>query len=359
MKLGARIFKTGLSVMLALYLASFLQYTPATFAAIAAAFAVQPSIYRTVQILTEQIQANVIGAVLAITFGLTFGPEPFVVGIVTVIAIAIFLKLKLEPSIIPLAIVTVIIIMESPAEQFFEYAWVRFLLIMLGIVSAFIVNLVFLPPKHEAKLYHLIANNTEQINQWVMLLIRRDADRRALKKDITNLNEQFIKNENIYLLYKEERNYFIKSKLGKARKVVLFRQMLLTSKKTLNLLRQLELRENDFFRLPEPFLKMVEEHMQRLTTYHDRILLRYVGKVSSKSAEETLKEVSLGKRELTELYLELYDTKQVDKEEWLHSLPVISHMIEYQEQLEHLDRLVDSFFSFHKGANRVMVHDEE
>lgn len=357
MKLGARIFKTGLSVTIALYLASFLQLGPATFAAIAAAFAIQPSIYRTVQSLIEHVQANIIGALLAITFGLTLGSEPFVIGIVTVTSIAIFLKLKLQATTIPLAIITVVIIMESPAELFIEYSLTRFFLIMIGVASAFIVNLLFIPPKHEAKLFERIATNTEQINQWIILLIRRDADRKVLKKDLTNLNEQFIKIENIYLLYKEERNYFLKSRLAKARKVVLFRQMILTSKKGLNLLRQLEERENEFSRLPEPFLKMVEEQIQRLTDYHDRVLLRYEGKVSSKLAQETVDEVTVGKRQLTELYLNLYDTKQVDKEEWLSSLPIISYMLEYQEQLEHLERLVESFFSYHKKTNRVLVDD--
>lgn len=148
MKLGARIFKTGLAITLSLYVAIFLDLNPPMFAALAATFAIQPSIYKSYQTILEQIQANVISAVIAIVFVLAFGHHPFVVGVAVIVVIAIILKLKTE-SIIPLATVTVISIMESPTDNFIMFATTRFILIMIGVLSAFIVNMVFLPPKHE------------------------------------------------------------------------------------------------------------------------------------------------------------------------------------------------------------------
>lgn len=70
MKLGARIFKTGIAITLALYLASWIGLPAPIFAGIAAIFAIQPSIYRSFLIIIDQVQANIIGAVIATVFGL-------------------------------------------------------------------------------------------------------------------------------------------------------------------------------------------------------------------------------------------------------------------------------------------------
>lgn len=62
MKLGARILKTGIAIVLALYLATWLGLPTPVFAGIAAVFAIQPSIYRSFLTIVDQVQANIIGA---------------------------------------------------------------------------------------------------------------------------------------------------------------------------------------------------------------------------------------------------------------------------------------------------------
>lgn len=60
MKLGARILKTGIAIVLALYLATWLGLPTPVFAGIAAVFAIQPSIYRSFLTIVDQVQANII-----------------------------------------------------------------------------------------------------------------------------------------------------------------------------------------------------------------------------------------------------------------------------------------------------------
>ncbi|BAB04661.1 aromatic acid exporter family protein [Halalkalibacterium halodurans] len=357
MKLGARIFKTGLAVMLSLYLAIWLQFDSPVFAALTAAFAVQPSIYRTFQTILDQVQANVIGAIIAVIFAVTFGHEPFVIAVVIVITIALILKLKLDTSTISIALVTIIVIMESPVENFVDFATDRFLLIMLGVVSAFLVNLVFIPPRYETKLYHKIVKNTEDIIQWLMLFIRRDANPQSLKKDLSRLNENLIKIDQLYLFYKEERNYFIRTRYAKARKIVLFRQMVATTKKAFTVLKNLERRSDYLHYLPDETQALIENQLHLLTTYHDRILLRYIGKVSPQCDHQINDELNEGKSALTDAFMAHYQDDNVDADAWSHLLPAISQLIEYQEQLEHLDHLVDSFFNYHQKANKVQINE--
>ncbi|OIJ17258.1 hypothetical protein BKP37_01785 [Anaerobacillus alkalilacustris] len=358
MKLGARIFKTGLSITLSLYVAMLLEMNPPMFAALAATFAIQPSIYKSFQTIIEQIQGNIISALLAVIFVLTFGHHPFVVGVVVIIVIAINIQLKMN-AIIPLAVATVIIIMESPTDDFVTFASTRFLLIMVGIFSAFIVNLVFIPPKHETQLYHKLSDCTENIIKWIRLLTRNDAKQKMLKKDLSKLKEALVKIDNLFLLYKEERNYFKKRKYAKGRKVVLFRQMLVTSNKALAILKALNRRENELHHMPDELQMLIRDRLDYLTNYHERILLKYAGKVKSQTTEECIQEVCLGKQELTELFMNFYKKDDIDSNEWLHLFPVIAQIVEYSDQLEYLDKLVDSFFTYHKLENEVNIKERE
>ncbi|WP_240375767.1 FUSC family protein [Bacillus piscicola] len=358
MKLGARILKTGLAIVLAMYIASWTGIQPSFYAAIAATFAIQPSIFKSFQTILEQAQANVIGAAIAILFAVTFGHEPFVIGTAVMFAIAVILKLKLEQSAISLALVTIIIIMGNPQDGFFLYAFERFSLIMLGVLAAFVVNLVFLPPKHETRLYFKTAGLTEDVIRWIRLLTRHEVNQQSLKQEIPLLNEALIKLDNYYLLYKEERNYFRRTKLAKARKTVLFKQMILVLRKAFLILKTLDRYENELQLMPDQIQKLIQQQLHHLTDYHDRILLRYIGKVNIQLTEDMAEEVDEGRESLTDLFMDLYDNYEISREQWLRVLPIISHIIEYNEQLEHLDLLVESFFRYHKDDNTVEIEPE-
>ena len=156
MKLGARILKTGIATVLSLLIAQSIELPSPVFAGIAAIFAVQPTIYRSYLSIIEQIQGNILGALIAMISVLLFGNNVFIIGLAAIIVIAFHLKLKLENAI-GLSLVTLVAIMETPGDIFIQFAIIRFLTIMLGVLSAFIVNLVFLPPKYEQKLYFKIS----------------------------------------------------------------------------------------------------------------------------------------------------------------------------------------------------------
>ncbi len=146
MKLGARILKTGIALILSLLVAQSLGLPSPVFAGIAAIFAVQPTIYRSYLSIIEQVQGNTMGALLAVIFVLLFGNNVFIIGLAAIILIAIHLKLKLENAV-GLSLVTLIAIMETPGDTFIQFALIRFSTIMLGVLSAFIVNLVFTATK--------------------------------------------------------------------------------------------------------------------------------------------------------------------------------------------------------------------
>ncbi|MGG1573295.1 FUSC family protein [Fictibacillus sp. NRS-1165] len=356
MKFGARMIKTGLAITMAIYLAMFFHLSTPVFAAIAATFAIQPSIYRSYQTIIEQAQGNIIGAFFAIVSVLLLGNNPFVIGFVVIIVIAVNLKMKNEKTI-PLAIVTVIVIMESQTPNFVSFAMGRFLLIMLGVVSAFLVNLIFMPPKHETKLYFSIANLTDDIIKWIRMIIRHASDYSAIKDDIGTMKEDSIKMDQLYLLYREDRTYFKNNQFTKGRKLVLYRQMIFTTKKSLELLRSLHRHENEMLCMPEDLQQLITEQLDCLTNYHEQILLKYTGKIRSQHSVGMLDELCENKSSLMKSFMSYYTTP--DDDQWMQLFPVFALIIDYSDQLEHLNRLVESFKNHHMDDNELTIKEEK
>lgn len=356
MKLGARIFKTGIAIVLSLLLAEVFELPSPIFAGIAAIFAVQPTIYRSYLSIIEQIQGNIIGAIIAVTFVLTLGNNVAMIGLAAIIVITINLKLKISNTI-SLSLVTLIAIMEAPGDGFIEFAIIRFLTIMLGILSAFVVNLVFLPPKYENKLYFRIANITEEATKWIRINSRHASEHTFLKKDIERIKDDLTKLNQLYLMYKEERSYFKRNTIAKMRKLVIYRHMIATTKKAIEILKRLHRFENDVTHLPEDFHLEIQHQLDYLIDRHEQIMLKFIGKVKPQTANEDDR-LCLNRKELFGLFIA--KQKEIDYEydvTFFHIMQLISFIIEYDEHLDHLDVLVTSFKSYHKKENEVNIEE--
>ena len=228
MKLGARIFKTGVAIVFALLVAELLQLPNPVFAGIAAIFAIQPSIYRSYLTVIEQVQSNLIGAAVAVVFALLFGNNIVAIGFAAIVAITIMLSFKLEKTI-SLALVTVIAIMEIQGEDFLTFALIRFLTILVGVLSAFIVNMVFIPPKFETKLFNSIHFTQDEIIRWIRICVRHASDHQSTKQAIAQIENRLSRIDQIYSFFKEERVYTKKSLYSKGRKTVVYRELIAIS----------------------------------------------------------------------------------------------------------------------------------
>ncbi|TYR79242.1 aromatic acid exporter family protein [Priestia megaterium] len=358
MKLGARILKTGIAITLSLLVGEFLHLPSPIFAAIAAVFAIQPSIYRSYLTILEQIQANVIGAVLAVIFGLLFGTHPFIIGLTAVMVITVNLKLKIGNTI-GLALVTVIAIMENPGDDFVAFALIRFGTILLGVFSAFIVNLIFIPPKYETKLYYKIVSTTEEIIKWIRMNLYHASEYTPLKEDIEKMKDNVAKMNQLFDFYKEERTYSTKKRFVKSRKLVLFRQMITVTTRSLTTLKLLHRLENDVHHMPQSFQDLIKSEVECLLMYHEQVMLKFIGKLKVQSTATVPTKACTGRRALINTFMK-YKLFEDDEENKMlyHLFPLIAVIIEYSEELEHLDKLIDSFHSYHKEDNELHINQE-
>ncbi|WP_342514493.1 aromatic acid exporter family protein [Sporosarcina sp. FSL K6-1522] len=358
MKLGARMFKTGIAIVIALFLAEILQLPHPVFAGIAAVFAVQPSIYRSYLTIVEQIQGNIIGAVIAVSFVLLFGHQLIFVGLAAVIIILIMLKLGLEKSI-SLALVVMIAIMEIKDDDFLSFALLRFLTMIIGVLAAFVVNLLFLPPKYEPKLFQSIHQAQDEIIRWTRLAGRQASEHIATKKSLKKLKVRLEQVDEFYSLFKEERSYFKKSSRAKARKLVIYRQMIATSKSSYYVLKRLHQFENELMDLPEHFRMMVQERLDILLTYHEQLHLKFVGQIKSDTTGITVHDDYVQRFEVMEIFLkEIAITKEEEEFSTYHLLHILSAIFNYEEQLEHLDKLIISYQKHHNNEVNVKLEEE-
>jgi len=358
MKLGARIVKTGVAIVLALYMAELLNLPSPVFAGIAAIFAIQPSIYRSYLTIIEQIQSNFIGAGIAVIFALIFGHHYVAVGLACVITIAIMLKLKLEKSI-SLSLVTIIAIMEVPSDDFLTFALIRFATIVVGVLAAFVVNLVFMPPKYETKLFNSIHLMQDELIRWTRLAVRQASEHSATKQTLEKLRERLIKVDQWYLFYQEERSYFKNEKRAKARKLVVYRQMISVSNKSWDVLKRLHLYENELLHVPKQFRMMIQERLDFLLIYHEQLHLKYTGKIKSEHSISLDRETIVPRHEVMEIFArEIAISKDEEDFSAYHLLHILSSILDYEEQLEHLDTLIISQINYHGQEINVKLEEE-
>lgn len=353
MKIGARIFKTGLAVVLALMLSELFNLPSPVFAAISAVFAIQPSIYRSYLTIIEQVQGNVVGALVAIIFGMYFGNHFIIVGLAAMIVIMINLRLKIDT--ISLSVVTLIVIMGSPADEFLTFALLRFVTIMLGIFSAFLINLIFIPPKYETKLYTSISEITNEILKWIRITNENAAEQTLLKKEIESIKEKLIKVDQTYLLYKEERTFLRKDNLSKMRKLVIYRQMIVTAKAALDILKKLRQYDQTLIHLDETINQQIHDKLNQLINNHEHLLLRYIGKAIQIHDEE-MQEYDTNKEELLLLFNHLQE-KTDNHESLTQIFQFIASIMDYNEQLERLEILQNNIEQTHKDAEAGKIPD--
>ena len=99
--------------------------------------------------------------------------------------------------------------------------------------------------------------------------------------------------------------------------------------------------------MPEEFQETLVEELDYLLHWHERILMRFVGRIKTQDHVDLHEEGDVYKQHLTESFLKNQDKL---KEELLdyNMLTIMASTVEYREQLEHLETLLSSFQTYHK-----------
>lgn len=334
MTLGPRILKTGIAVALALFVCTIFQLEPAVFAGVAAIFTIQPSIYRSWKQVLDQLKTNTLGAAIALFTIYFIGRDPIVIGLVMIIVIMICMRMKMESSI-SLTLVTVLAIMGAPGHEDFLFAANRFGIILVGMASAFLVNLLILPPKYK----HVYREKVHAVFQNMSLLMRtaisNEMKEKSFQEDSDKLREDIKRLEEIFKILDEERENMSKLNPQDIRELVVFKQMLKTIQHGSEVL---EVIEEHYFQSAKDELEneLFDQKLEELIKYHELILLKYDQKLKN---EEELTENIISE---SGLFLEkIMDIYREDRGHKLRLVVIGSSIFEYAFQLKRLDQLIE------------------
>lgn len=269
------MLKTGIAVTLALYVSSWLEFSPPVIAAVAAIFALQPSIYRSWRHFLEQVQANTLGAIIALLAGTYFSNEPIAIGVVCILVIMLCMKIGMSESI-GLTLVTVVAVMEASGQ--WQFALNRFLLSMIGIVSAFLLNIAFIPPDPREQFNKQIHSVFNQLSLLLRTAISDEIKEKVFREQKQELADGLRALSDKYKLLEEERKKLKRAKYRQKRQIVVYKQLLHNLQKGYEVLEAVQ--EHYFQSDRTPAINQCyDRHLEMLIKFNEHVLLKIEEKV--------------------------------------------------------------------------------
>lgn len=326
------MLKTGIAVTLSLYVCAWFNLSPAVIAAVAAIFAMQPSLYRSWRYFLEQLQTNTLGAVIAVLAGMFFSKEPIAIGVVCILVIMICLKIKMADTI-GLTLVTVVSVMEASGQ--WDFALNRFLLSLIGIISAFLINVIFLPPKPKKQFAYQFHQAFNQLSLLLRTVISDEMKKKVFNEQKQKLNDALRSLSDKYKLLEEELKNPNRAKYSQTRHVVVYKQMLYTLHKGFEVL---ETVEEHYFQADrtEETDASYDRHLEKLIKYHEHVLLKFEDKLKKDHSEAAAME------EENDRFMQMAtDTYSQGRDGAFRLFVVAAAMYDYGFQTRRLDRLVE------------------
>lgn len=332
MTFGARIFKTGIAVALSLYISIWLGFTPPVIAAVAAIFAMQPSIYRSWRYFLEQVQTITLGAAIAMGAGMLLSNEPIAVGVVCILVIMLCIKLKMVETI-GLTLVTVVAVMEASGQ--WDFALNRFLLSIIGIISAFVINILFMPPKPKEQFTEQIHKAFTQMSLLLRTAISDEMKEKVFREQKQELQDSLKSMSDKYKLLEEELKKLKRSKYRDSRQLIVYRQMLYSLHKGFEVLEDVQ---EHYFQADRTtdLNKSYDRHLEKLIKFHEHVLLKFEDKLKRGSWDsDSIDEVNdQFIQKVTNYYGEQHGGSE-------RLIIVAAAMYDYGYQIDRLDRLID------------------
>lgn len=281
MKIGARVFKTGLAVTLSIIISYFIipDNSP-SLAAIAAVTTLMPSVRRSVDMFQRRVLANLIGGVVAVLVLSVVGSNALTIGLTVILTIAVLNSLKLS-DVLSLACITAIIVMLSEPSQYHIIAIYRVLETIVGVIVAFLVNTLILPPRHDTLFYSTLSSLSNEILMFIRATLRKNTTYSILHRDLKWANKELAKVRDLFDLMHNEVIFSRKHQYVQARRLVIYRQMLLTTQALVQLLEALHQNDAIFLSFPDELRIRLRERLEVLMTGHEQILMKFSGRVSA------------------------------------------------------------------------------
>ncbi|QIK51177.1 aromatic acid exporter family protein [Jeotgalibaca porci] len=359
MKLGARAFKTGLAVTLSIILAQLISVDAGVIAGISAVPSTQPSVAKSYSTMRNRLIANTIGGFLAAIIGTSIDINVIVIGLATVLLIAILNYLKLS-DVISLAAITMIVIMLNDSGSLYNVAAIRVAETFIGVIIAFLVNTFIHPPRYGEKLYHIIDYATSEFLVWISSSLRKNTDFAIMNKDLKWARVQLARMDYFFELLQESKLPFTKYKLDEQKQLVIYRRMIRTTRAAYGVLLVLHDYENSFFNFPQSMRITIRERMETLMTGHEQIMLKFSGRIAPEQVH--FFEANKEERKLLLDNFFKHAREESNVQDFVHQkgysgIHLMSAILEYEDELIKFNKAVSNFRQGNKHYHISQIDD--
>lgn len=201
--LGMRTIKTAFAIWLAFWICDLLHYPNGALAAITTIVAIQPSLKGSLTTIKNQLVATTFGCTMAVIVAYYFQGSYTAIAISALLAIVLCVRFHLKESI-SLLLVTIILIGQTPLENFNVAVLQRVSMILIGLFIGFSLNFV-LRPRHKTRLLEHIddlRNDFEQLYRDCATDLTRSThiDKAQVQDRVIALRDKIQETRNIYQL---------------------------------------------------------------------------------------------------------------------------------------------------------------
>lgn len=334
--IGPRMLKTGIAVTLTLVITSFFEMKLELVAAIAAVLAMQPSIMRSLTYLKEVVIGNSVAVIFSIIGIFLLGDHPLSVGAVVIISIAINVRLGLNKTV-SLTVLTIITIMLQSDGIDIPFIINRISLVVIGVISAFIVNALVFPPDHQKLLFKRIEDAVKQTLFLLRVIPNKTMSVPTIKDEDREVEKKIIKIKEYFDILVEERGrLFIRNKINFLRTIVIYRQMIRVLEKQYTLIQQMENNMAEIEEMGSGKIQVIKRLINEITNYSENVFLLYQNKIvlDRDLQRETKNAMRLTINNLIE------ELQGSDYEKWTYVFPVANSLIELYGELDKLETFV-------------------
>lgn len=354
MKIGARVFKTGLAITLAICISMMITKGDGILAGLAAVYSTQPSVRKSYELFFQRVVSNIVGGIIAVVVTAFLGSSPLAIGFISILLIATLNTLNLE-NYIGLALGTVIVLTARGDEQAVTItrAVLRVGDTLIGVSVSFLINWLIYPPHYDAKMFTVIDQVSTEVIIWIRAFVRKNTDFTVLASDIKWAQKQMNYFNQLFELTRNEMILTKSKRIGLARKLVIYRYLGETTQSAIELLNVLHENNFVFDDFPDNLRIMIRHRLETLLAAHEQILMKFSGRVDPDEVNFIDMNVSSHKTYMKEFFDVAHEHEDdltkgkgfMYNTESHRVIHIMSAIYKYEENLSTLNRLMRNFKS--------------
>ncbi|SEQ40673.1 Uncharacterized membrane protein YgaE, UPF0421/DUF939 family [Ignavigranum ruoffiae] len=344
MRIGARVLKTGLAITLSIFLSIFLiPENSAVMAAIAAVTTTAPTVKKSFEMFNRRILANIIGGVVAVLVLMILGNHPIMVGVAAVFLISILNILNLG-DVLTLAVITLVAIMSSDANDLYLSAFYRVIETIIGVTVSFLVNSLIYPPRYDEKFYDMVIELNNELIVLMRAALRKNIPFTIMEKDLSWAHRASAELNDLFDMIHEEVIFPRSKRIQIGRKLVIYRHFLATTQACVHLLEMFHKHDHVYKTFPKDLQILVRERLELLLNGHEQILLKFHGRIPAEQVNFMAVDKNYRHNYIQQFYHQMLTELERDDAVYDAEINGIAHMMSaiylYEEKIYALNHIM-------------------